>query len=450
MTAGNVVVWGLGRETRAYLDYLTRIRWDGRILLFDDTETPIVYGSATDELPFCLETVTDVSAALNRVDLLVRSPGVSPYRPEIQHFVHGGGKVTTPTAIAVEALRGQGLTIVGVTGTNGKSSTCTILKAIFEAADQPCILAGNIGVPLVDYVASESDLENHIFVLELSSYQIFDLSVSPSYIIFLNLFVDHVEWHKTVENYRRDKLSILAIPNVEHAIVHPDVLSQLPSVESHVSSYSVPSKADHEAQCLQIGSMDINVAGCEAAASEHMFQNASAAATMAAHMGLPKDVIEKGLKLFKGLDHRLKAIENAGGVTFVDDSISTTPEAVLAALKSFKDRRIHLILGGYDRGLDYASLLGALPNYDLVSLILIGDVGARLGKTPQIKSLSSASVSIVNTKNLSGALDDLELVKGDLVLLSPGASSFDSYRDYIHRGEAFASEVKRVTGKLSK
>ena len=444
MAQSKIVVWGLGRENHAYLEYLERTAWDGHIMLFDDRDKPPDFGKPASDLPFSVEKVSDVAEALSRVDLLVRSPGVSPYKAEIRSFIERGGRVTTPTSLAVEALRHQGVKIVGVTGTNGKSSTCTMLGCIFEAADRPCLVAGNIGEPLINHVSKASSLTNCVVVLELSSYQIFDLEVPPSHVIFLNLFVDHVEWHSTAENYKRDKLSILQLPGIVNAIVHPDIYAKLESDRAHISSFKIPTERDYVEQCLKIDEMLIDLSGTVTAASEHMFHNASAAVMMAGIMGLSKDAIEKGLRSFKGLAHRLQLIEQIGGISFIDDSISTTPESVLAALNSFGGRRIHLILGGYDRGLDYKELLAALSNFDLGTLILMGDVGKRLGETREVKKLAASSVVTKKTKNLTCALDDLDLRQGDLILLSPGASSFDSYRDYIHRGEAFSLEVKRT------
>jgi len=324
-----------------------------------------------------------------------------------------------------------------------------MLGCIFEAADQSYLVAGNIGDPLINHVNSVRSRETVVVVLELSSYQIFDLEIPPSHMIFLNLFVDHVEWHGSAENYKRDKLSILHRPGIVSAIVHPDIYVNLDAGLGHVSCFNVPKASNYNSYSFEIDNKLIDLAGTVAAASEHMFQNASAAAAMASTMGLPIDAIEKGLRSFKGLAHRLQVIEHAGGITFVDDSISTTPESVLAALNSFRSHRIHLVLGGYDRGIDYSSLLAALPDYDLGTLILMGDVGRRLSETLEANKSLAGRMVTKWTKSLLGALDDLELAEGDLVLLSPGAASFDSYRDYIDRGEAFALEVKKLVQSLT-
>ncbi len=444
MAQSRILLWGLGRENRAYLQYLERTGWDGEVLLYDESSPSSDNGEPLPQFSFNILPVEDVGRALATVELLVRSPGVSPYKPEIQAFLKGRGRVTTSTSLALSALKLQGVRVVGVTGTNGKSSTSTMLGCIFEASDEKYLVAGNIGKPLINYVSNGEDLRDTLIIVELSSYQIFDLDVAPSYVIFLNLFVDHVEWHKTVQNYKKDKLSILYRPGIVSAIVHPDIYANHASSLDYISAFPIPTDSERKNQCLELDGTMIDLTGTQAAASGHMFTNAAAAATMAKILGLSTNTIEKGLRQFQGLAHRLQVIETADGVSFVDDSISTTPESVIAALKSFQDRRIHLILGGYDRGLDYTSMLDALSDFDIGSLILIGDVGTRLSKLLKGEYSSVAPTTIHRSTDLVGSLDDLDLQSGDVVLLSPGAASFDSYRDYIHRGEAFADEVKEL------
>jgi|GEM_PF-333357 UDP-N-acetylmuramoylalanine--D-glutamate ligase len=441
------LLWGIGRENQAYLQYLEQTAWDGEVLLFDEGERTPEQVEFLSRLRFAVSAVSDVDDALKTVDLLMRSPGVSPYKASIQRFLKAGGQTTTPTAVALRLLKSRGIRVVGVTGTNGKSSTCTMLGCVFAAAAQTCIVAGNIGKPLISLLDDGTDLSDLLIVLELSSYQIFDLDIAPDYLIFLNLFVDHVEWHKTDVNYKADKLSILTKPGILQSFVHPDVFNLCSKEAGNISTFAIPSDTEKNEQRLNHGTSQIDLNGSIAGANHHMLQNASAVAAMAGTLGISGDVIEKGLRAFAGLDHRLQVIGQIEGTTFVDDSISTTPESVLAALDSFPGKRVHLFLGGYDRGLDYASLLTAMSNYKIATLILMGDVGKRL--RAEIENLHPAptALNIKTVKDLCQSLDGVHFAQDDVVLLSPGASSFDSYRDYIHRGQAFAEEVARATSK---
>lgn len=440
MTTSDCVLWGLGRENHAHLRYLDRMGWTGRLWLYDEGALSEGDQARLSELSLEVTLVETVGPALAQADMLIRSPGVSPYKPEIQDYLARGGRVTTSTALALQALQADGVQVVGVTGTNGKSSTSTMLGDILKAAGQPCLVAGNIGKPLINYVGRGAAPADSLIVLELSSYQIFDLITPPAFVLFLNLYVDHVKWHQTPENYQRDKLSLLAHPGIARAVVHPDVLARLGAGPTHITPFPLPSHADREAGQLVLEGAALTLDGTVVAASDHMFQNAAAAATMAQVLGITPEAIEAGLRHFTGLSHRLQTIARAKGVAFVDDSISTTPESVLAALNSFRTHRIHLILGGFDRGLDYDALTAALPGFDIASLILMGAVGQRLGASLHM----SDETTIRQTADLTDALEGLDLTDGDIVLMSPGAASFDSYRDYIHRGQAFAAEVTKL------
>lgn len=443
-----LLVWGLGRENVAFLEFLTRIGWAGQLYLYDDSKSAGIETDPRSKFTPIQIVGHEIDKVLGEIDLLVRAPGVSPYKPIIQQYINNGGKTTTSTGIALEILNTAGPTTIGVTGSNGKSSTVTMLASILENAGHRVALVGNIGVPLINLVAIDEELPEYV-VVELSSYQIFDCPVSPHYLIFLNLFSDHVDWHLTENNYQNDKLSILSRPMLELAFVNSSIVDRLQlgkAKYTEIRNVLAPAnQSDSDAMSVP----KIALEGSYIAGSKHLLSNASAAAELAMHLGVSTSSIQQTLKEFKPLAHRQDPIAEFAGITFVDDSISTTPESVLAALDSFKERRVHLILGGLDRHLEYQPLLDALPTYNIASLLFIGPVGLRLRE--EYLDAQGLEITVEYSKhqtNLIGILDGVELISGDVVLLSPGAPSFDAYKNFEDRGHFFDIEVQNLQKRM--
>lgn len=424
-----IFVWGLGRENTAFLRFLGRIGWQGTCLLYDDAQAPV--DPALKELGFDLEDVAthDLRRGLASVGLVIRSPGLSAYREELQEAISAGGTVSTSTGLAMTRL--DPARCIGITGTKGKSTTSTMLHHVLQSAGRKAALVGNIGKPLID-VVPETDAET-LYVIELSSYQVTDLMAHPHHAILLNLFSDHLDWHHGIENYHRDKLRLVTNDEVEWCAVHGDLRARLEDqLDAEADWFCAPGGVHLDGAQIIHGSERFDASELFARFGPHMMQNACAVLTAARHLGLSWDEATAGLSTCEPLEHRQQVLELPGPVRFVNDSISTTPETALAAIDRFAGARLHLIIGGSDRGVDYSALTARLSDEGIKAVYLVGEVGARLNET------LGAAAHVHHVQTLDRAMAVLEAGPGDVVLLSPAAASHDQFKNFEARGKRFA------------
>ncbi len=393
-----VALWGLGRETRALRDQLVARLPNTVISAVIDDNTP------EDE----------VRAELADADVLIRSPGVSIYKPLIQAARAAGLPVGTATGLWLAERDGRH--VIGVTGTKGKSTTATIVAHLLRRAGVSVELAGNIGRPVIELL----DLNPATWVvLELSSYQIADLEVGPEVALLTNLSREHTDWHGSEERYRADKLRVFDLPGVRAAVRPLGDRGGWPLV---VPAAEVPLRGAHNAQ---------NVA-------------AAVAAIQAA--GLPLPELPGALAGLEPLPHRLQTVHvDERGVEWVDDSISTTPASAVAAIEAFAGRPLVLIAGGADRVQDYAPLAQALTaRPEPTALVLLPDTGAAIAAAAADCGFAAARMSTAGdmreATRLAGALGQ----PGAVILLSPAAPSFNAYRDFEERGDHFAALALRA------
>ena len=295
-------------------------------------------------------------------------------------------------------------------------------------------LAGNIGVPALDLLDGDA---RESAVVELSSYQIADLEVGPQVVVVTNLFREHVDWHGSEEAYRADKLRLLALPGVEVCVLNArdERLAALtPPTElrrfGSADGWDVVEGAVAHRGRRALDSAELPLRG------EHNALNLCAALTALEAFGISPPPLAASLAGFDPLPHRLQTVVELDGLTWVDDSISTTPESTLAALASFPDRELVLIGGGQDRGQDFTALSGALleRNAAVVGVPSTGPrliAAARLAGVPDARALRAGDLAeaVGLARSLAGP--------GSIVLLSPAAPSYDHYRDFRERGQLF-------------
>ncbi len=433
-----VGVWGAGREIGSFARQLASRLPSARIVAAAFDSPP----SRVERAIFEHSGAQTVSAsqaveAMSSCAVIVRSPGVSTYRPELVALRARGVCVTTATALWLAEHGADG--VIAITGTKGKSTTAALAFHLARAAGCEACLAGNIGVPALDLL----DQQPELVVLELSSYQIADLQDGPEVALVTNLFREHTEWHGSEEAYRADKLRLLALPGVRCAVLNArdETLAALaPAAELHL--YGIPGAWD-------VADGAILCDGREAVAvedlplrGEHNALNLCGALSALQAAGVELPELPASLRDFKALPHRLQPILERDGLTWVDDSISTTPESSVAALASFASSDVVLIAGGQDRGQDYAQLVSALLASG-AAVIGVPSTGARL-----IEAALAAGVPAERARQ-AGDLDTaLELASElasapGVVLLSPAAPSYDHYRNFEERGERFRELVLR-------
>ena len=436
LDGARIGVWGAGREIASLARQLKLRLPAARIVVAAFEDPPP--GDVSRELGSPGLSVVwgaEVLEGLARCEVVVRSPGVSIHRPEMRALGELGIPVTTATSLWLAEHGGQ--RVIGVTGTKGKSTTAALAHHLASAAGEPSRLAGNIGVPALDLLAGDPGLT----ILELSSYQIADLAVAPEIVLFTNLYPEHADWHGSAELYRAEKLRILALPGLDTAVLparQPE-LAEAPTPARRVL-YGAPGGWDATPEGiwlrgqLRIGSSELPLPGL------HNALNLCAALAGLEAAGVPVGPLPGVLEGFRGLEHRLQTVAEEPQLTWVDDSISTTPQSTLAALESFAGRPIVLLAGGQDRGQDYGELGRRLADLEAI-VIGLPSTGPRL-----LESVRSAGAPPSQLIAASDLEDGVRLARqragaGAVVLLSPAAPSYDNYRDFTERGERFRTLV---------
>lgn len=437
LEGASVGVWGAGREIASFADQLARRLRAARIAVAAFDGPPA--GDVRDTLraPHARIVVAgdrgeELAAALSGCDVVVRSPGVSIHRPELQALRAAGTPVTTATSLWLAEHGAAG--VIGVTGTKGKSTTAALALHLARAAGRTARLAGNIGVPALDLLDDEPA---DVTVLELSSYHTADLETGPQVALVTNLYREHTDWHGSEQAYRSDKLRLLGLPGVRVAVLNArdELLADL-QVGIETLPFGLSSGWDMLAGGIAFGGEPVAAGEALPLLGEHNVLNLCASLTALEALGVAPAPLPGALAGFQPLPHRLETVLERDGVAWVNDSISTTPESTIAALASFPGRELVLIGGGQDRGQDYSEL-GRVLAQRRASAIGVPSTGPRL--------LAAARDSGVPPELAIAARDIEEAVTyaralaqpGAVILLSPAAPSYDHYTNFEERGARF-------------
>ncbi|MFN2629241.1 MAG: UDP-N-acetylmuramoyl-L-alanine--D-glutamate ligase [Gaiellaceae bacterium] len=434
LDGAQVGVWGAGREIRSFATQLAQRLPSARLAIVASDDALDDRARAALKAPAAeFVSGSGVLPALAGCDVVVRSPGVSIYRAEMEELRRQARPVTTATALWLEE-RGPAR-VVGVTGTKGKSTTAAVIAHLAGAAGWSVSLAGNIGLPALDLLdVPDAD----VTVIELSSYQIADLAVGPETAVFTNLYHEHVDWHGSHEVYCTDKLRMLELPGVATAVVNArdPVLTDAADGNSRVLFYGVSSGWDASGDGVSRRGELVIPRSRLPLLGEHNALNVCAAAAALEVLGVDPVPRPDVLAGFRPLPHRLEQVAERDGVLWVDDSISTTPESTAAALESLGGRDVVLIGGGHDRGQDYAELGRTLSTRG-AAVIGLPVTGARLVAAARAAGVAHArAVEAVDMEAAVATARDLAR-PGVAVLLSPGAPSYGVYRDFVARGQHF-------------
>ncbi|PIQ77291.1 UDP-N-acetylmuramoyl-L-alanine--D-glutamate ligase [Candidatus Peregrinibacteria bacterium CG11_big_fil_rev_8_21_14_0_20_46_8] len=402
---------------------------------------------------------------LERFDLVVRSPGISPNIKELQPI---RSKLTSATKIFFDACP---CPVIGVTGTKGKGTTASLLHAILSQGEKRVFLGGNIGVPMLSFLnqVTKSDL----VILELSSFQLMDLQKSPHVAVVLGITPDHLDYHKDFEEYVAAKQNI-----VRHQTKNDVAIIDVDSAESaacaKLTSARVrevsTTKSVRDGAFVKVDSFTLldgnegsifGTRGNTRLLGEHNVKNILAAAAAAQTLGAPLQHIQSAVQNFKGLPHRLEHVARKEGVDFYNDSASTNPETTIAAIRSFKRPEI-IILGGSGKGVSFASLAAEVVERENVkSVIVFGEmrqeISAAIEKAAieeRMQAIKAAAkkkeepipphkLEIIQAESVAEAFMVAKMLaqEGDVVLLSPACASFDMFSNYIERGEMFRNFV---------
>ncbi len=447
---GDVVLLGIGSSTRAAAEYLLGLP-EGAV-----SSVTVYGGSAPREAGEALEAigarVVWDSEELDRpFDLAVASPGLPCASPLYQSaLAHCAEVVSEPELAWRESPRDW----VAVTGTNGKTTTTSLIRHLFEEAGRPVRAVGNIGLPPVACVADRG--EGEVFAAELSSFQLHGTSrFSPRVAVLLNITPDHLEWHGSFEAYAADKervfanmsprdLCVLGDDEPCRAIAERLRLKGLPVVVLG----DVPCACGAEGAWLAVdGRLVVRLGGRDhvlcrwdemALKGPHNLQNSLAAAAVALFMGVSDEDVARGLLSFSPLAHRVEPCGEVAGVRFVDDSKATNTDASLKAIASFEPGRIVLLLGGHDKMTDLADLSRVAID-SCRAVVAYGEAGERMEGALHQAAEVRPGARILRAATMAQAFEAAcaAAIPGDTVLLSPACSSFDEFASYKQRGEVF-------------
>jgi UDP-N-acetylmuramoylalanine--D-glutamate ligase len=378
-------------------------------------------------------------------ELIVPSPGVPADAPLLREARALGLTIWSEVELADHFLYGK---LIGITGSNGKTTTTVLIEHILHTAEFSTLLAGNIGTPLIAHVGETTD--HTITVAELSSFQLELIeSFQPNIAVFLNLTPDHLDRHKTLAAYGAAKARIFENQTAEDfAVVNADdsASAAYATARSQVFWFSrktelkqgafvqnggiVFRRDDREEQILPVSEIPLPGA--------HNLENVLAAVVATRLAGAQPSQIASGIRSFKGVEHRIEFVAEVQGVRYYNDSKATNVDATLKALDSFPGR-ILVILGGKDKDSDYTQLRNALREKAILALL----IGAAADK---IEKQIEGSVAIQRAGTLENAMESASHAAhaGDIVLLAPACASFDQFQNYEHRGRVFKELVRHL------
>lgn len=435
----SVAVWGAGKEGLSAIRAIRYLFPRKPLTVLNDAPLTNEQGSALrDFADLRVLTGSSILPLLPQVDIIIRSPSVYPYRSELQQARDLGVLITSGPQLWSNEHQGE--KIIVVTGTKGKTTTTHLVAHMLRSQNQRVIMAGNVGTPLLDFfhVTDPPD----VWVVELSSYQLTDLDIFPSIVVLLNLFPEHLDWHKTEEQYFRDKLNILK--HAQGAQIVANWTDPISRTRAEVPSNCVFFNHDQGLHYgdnsiwddgeLLLSRDDVTLRG------DHNMANVCAALTAVKLFGVPPRKAVTSISDFVPVPHRLQILGERDGVLYVDDSISTIPESAMAAIDAFRGRHITLLVGGFERGLDYGKFVQYLvaSSVHVVAMPTTGTrIAARMRDASRRTSVGSLVMEAVSLKEAVGLAREIT-PKGGVILLSPAAPSYDAFTDYQERGRVFA------------
>lgn len=427
----SILIVGAGKEGLSSLRYIRTKYPDARITITD--QQAVEFNPLGATTLFGAQYPTEVSAW----DVVIVSPGVLPYAG----ILDDARMITTPTNIFFEECKG---TVIGVTGSKGKSTTSSLVFDILQLAQQPVRLVGNIGVPALDALL-ERNSQNDIYIYELSSYQCARLEHGPDTAVITNLFPEHIDYHGSVEQYYDDKLRITRTQAAtQHVIFNatvPELVGRMniSAAQQHpypsITGVHVKDDAIFFDEEKIISVNDIPLLG------EHNFHNVLAAITVAKQYGVENKTIQNAIRAFQPLPHRLECIGTFYDITFYDDAISTSPESTIAAIHCMPQPIGTIFLGGQNRGYDFSELARVIKEKQIPNIVFFPYSGADMQQA--LEKIGYAPRNI-HTSSMEEAVQFAykHTPTNTIALLSCASPSYSIFKNFEDKGDQFQYAVR--------
>lgn len=432
-----ILLLGFGTEQEALLGFLFKHGLAGDITVSD--------GRSRSELKDRLKNYKNreikwifgpgYDKSLDRYDVIFRVPGYPLFSDAIKKAKKRGSVITSPTKLFLEDPP-TGNTIA-VTGTKGKGTTSGLITQILKTANMRVFWGGNVGIPIFGFY-DQLKPGDHV-VLELSSFQLEDIEASPHIAVITNFFPEHLKpadpvnpnYHKSFDAYCSAKLNILKFQGKnDFAVVNKNWRGQC-RIEGNARL------SLGKARKIYFGKLDLP----SRLAGRYNQENIAAAFETAKILGIKEGLIKKGVKAFRGLEHRLELVRELKGVRYYDNSIATTPESVIADINSFPEEKI-LILGGADKGAEFKGLAEEISRKVKTAVLFPGRGSDRLRQALRAQKFNN----IIHADTMKQAVFEASQAArpGGVVLLSPACASFGLFKNYHDRGRQFKEEVGKL------
>ncbi len=444
-----IAILGFGKEGQSTFRYIRKMLPEQQLIICDRNAE--LRKSSFEGISFrhtILHLGDRYTHGIMDAELVIKSPGIPLSQIE---SATRNTRLTSQTELFLEVARRQ---VVGITGTKGKSTTASLLFDILKNAGKRVLLAGNIGIPCFDLI-DQIDPETTV-VFEMSSHQLEQISVSPHMAILLNIFEEHLDHYPSLDHYRLAKLNIAkwqhetdylicnqdddTISRLLNTIVYKGKIVSLGGRESIAGSIvreadDLVFRSPNKKICIKGVVAKRNLPG------DHNLINIASASAAALLLDVDADTIEHTINAFKGLPSRLEYVGRFNKVDYYNDSIATIPEATMAALQTLPETST-LILGGKDRGIDYAPMMHYLAGSSLKTIVFTGNAGKRMLDISSVDNIP-ADKQYLLAKDFEEAvsLAVKHSLPGSVCLLSPAASSYDAFRNFEERGLRFKQLV---------
>jgi UDP-N-acetylmuramoylalanine--D-glutamate ligase len=429
-----IAILGLGIENYALIKFLLRQKVECMITICDikkKAELGDKYQALKGRKNIAWKTNKYARQHLDGFDILFRSPGWPVFDPEIKKAVKMGVELTSPINLFFSFCPTKN--IIGITGTKGKGTTASLIFKILQQAGKRAWLGGNIGVAPFDFL--KKIRKNDWVVLELSSFQLEDMTVSPHIAVIVNFFKEHLapadpynpNYHTSMQDYWRAKLNIAKWQK------RGDKVAVSRNLAAKIKSYELKGKAVYFTK----SNLKNRLAG------EHNKENIAAAVEVASIVGIKDGVIKRVVEKFKGLEHRLEFVRKVNGVAYYDDSFATTPESTMTALKCFT-APIILLAGGAEKSSNFKKLAKRIKKQVKYTVLFKGEATPRFKKVLLRVNIPKSKIKLAGSMKEAVKIARSKAGKGDVALLSPACASFGIFKNYKERGELFKKEVRRI------